>query len=140
MGAILILCGLLALLAYGNVVIVRSLRRRRAGTSWWAALIIAWAVGAAMGGYGGFFFEYRPLPDLRVFGAPIPAAFFHREGPPGQEAWIDFVTPVPILFAGSNVGILGLLAAFPIGMMSWLVNRRPSAGKKALSHDQDPEC
>ena len=26
-------------------------------------------------------------------GVMIPAAFFHWEGPPGEEQWIDFITP-----------------------------------------------
>jgi hypothetical protein len=51
-----------------------------------------------------------------IFGAPIPAAFFHWEGPPGKEQWVDFITPAPLLFAGSNVVILALLAAIPVGL------------------------
>lgn len=117
MGFLLILL-VVALLAYVNVVTVRSLRRRRAGPSWWAVLVSAWASGAALGVWGGFFFEYQPLPDLRVVGAPIPAAFFHWEGPPGEEQWVDFITPAPLLFASSNVVIIALLAACPVGLAS----------------------
>jgi hypothetical protein len=50
----------------------------------------------------------------------VPAAFFHWEGPPGEEQWIDFITPAPLLFAGSNVVILALLAACPVGVVCWL--------------------
>ena len=95
---------------------VRSFLARRARPPWWGALAAAWAVGAVVGAWSGFFFEYRPAPNLRVFGAPVPAAFFHREGPPGEEQWVDFITPAPLLFAGSNVVILALLAASSVGL------------------------
>ncbi|SIN76400.1 hypothetical protein SAMN05444166_0709 [Singulisphaera sp. GP187] len=61
---------------------------------------------------GGFFFEYRALPQLRGIDTPIPSVFFHWEGLPGEEGWVDLVTPAPLLFAGLNVAILGLLAAW----------------------------
>src|SRR5690349_8162976 len=99
MGFLLILC-VVALLAFGNAMAVRSFLARRAGAPWWVAMAAAWAAGGALGVWSGFFFEYRPVPKLRVAGAPIPAAFFHWEGPPGQEQWVDFITPAPLLFAG----------------------------------------
>jgi hypothetical protein len=129
MGFLLII-GMVTLLAYLNAVIIRLFRRWQAGPGWWALLIAAWAVGMALGVAGGFFFEYRPLPELRVAGAPIPAAFSHREGPPGEERWVDFITPAPLLFAGSNVLILGLLMACPVGLVFWLP-RRGTAGSRA---------
>jgi hypothetical protein len=113
----------IALLAWANVAIVRLLHRRHGGLVWWVALSIAWLAGAALGVWGGFFFEYQPSPRLRVFGAPVPAAFFHWEGPPGEEQWVDFITPVPLLIAGSNVVILALLAACPVGLVGWLRDR-----------------
>src|SRR4051794_19721681 len=101
MGCLLI-PALIGLLALADAVIVRMLRQRGAGVGWWSALSAAWLAGAALGVWGGFFFEYQPSPRLRVFGAPVPAAFFHWEGPPGEEQWVDFVTPAPALFAASN--------------------------------------
>jgi hypothetical protein len=123
MGCLLIPVALVAL-ALANVVTVRSLRRRQAGAGWWVALAIAWLAGAAVGLWGGFFFEYQPSPRLRVFGAPVPAAFFHWEGPPGEEQWVDFITPAPLLFAGSNVPIMALLCGCPVGAMFWVWNWR----------------
>jgi hypothetical protein len=122
MGFLLIFAAI-APLAFINVVIVRLFQRRQPGTGWWTALTVAWVTGAALGMFGGFFFEYRPSPRLRVFGAPIPAVFLHWEGPSGEEEWVDFLTPAPLLFAGSNVVILGLLAACPIGLVLWLWHR-----------------
>jgi hypothetical protein len=112
----LLIFSMVALLTYANVDTVRSFIARRARPPWWEALAAAWAVGAVVGVWSGVFFEYRPVPNLRVFGAPIPAAFFHWEGPPGEEQWVDFITPAPLLFAGSNVVILALLAASPVGL------------------------
>jgi hypothetical protein len=102
---------LMALLAWADLSVVRMLRHRHAGPVWWTILTLAWLVGAMLGVLGGFFFEYQPSPRLRVFGAPVPAAFFHWEGPPGGDQWVDYITPTPIVFAGSNVVILALLAA-----------------------------
>jgi hypothetical protein len=71
----------------------------------------------------------RVLLRLRVFGAPVPAAFFHLEGPPGEEQWVDFITPAPLLFAASNVPLLGLLVACPVGLVFWVrCWFRPSSG------------
>ncbi len=120
---------LLALLAVANAATVRRFRRSAANTGWWTALLMAWLVGAALGVWGGFLFEYQPSPRLRVAGAPVPAAFFHLEGPPGEERWVDFVTPSPQFFAGSNVPILAMLAACPVGLVFWVWSwreRRPS--------------
>jgi hypothetical protein len=111
---------LLGLLGVANVATVRLFRQREAGVGWWVALSSAWLVGAALGVWGGFFFEYQPSPHLRVFGAPVPAGVFHWEGPPGEEQWVDFVTPEPLLFAGSNVPLIALLLACPIGLVFWV--------------------
>jgi hypothetical protein len=109
-------------LALANAFIVRMLRQRGAGTRWWAALSSAWLAGAALGVWSGFF-EYQPSPRLRVVGAPVPAAFFHWEGPPGEEQWVGFITQAPVLFAVSNVAILALLAGGPVGLAFWVVSR-----------------
>ena len=111
---------LLALLATANLMIVRLLQRRHAGPAWWIPLSVAWMAGAALGLWGGFFFEYQAAPELRVFGAPVPASVSHLEGPPGEQQWVHFITPAPLVFAGSNVVILALLAAFPVGLVLWL--------------------
>ncbi len=116
------------LLALANVATVKLLRRRRAGPGWCAALSVAWLAGAPLGAWGGIFVEYQLSPTLRVFGAPVPHAFFHLEGPPGEERWIDFITPAPILFAASNVPILALLAACPVGLLFWVWDWRSRPG------------
>jgi len=100
---------IIGLLAYSNIIIVRLFNPRLTGPRWWVALVVAWLVGGALGVWSGFFFEYQVSPTLRVAGAPVPAAFFHWEGPPGEERWIDFITPAPVLFAGSNIVILAML-------------------------------
>jgi hypothetical protein len=125
MGFLLIILTV-ALLGFVNLAIVRSFRQRREALSWWGVLVAAWAVGSALGFWSGFFLEYRPSSKLRVAGAPIPVAFFHWEGQPGEERWIDFITPVPLLFAGSNVVVIGLLAACPVGL-AYRFFRRPFA-------------
>lgn len=123
----------IGLLGWANLVAVRLLRSCVAGPGWWASLVLLWIGGAAVGYWGGFFFEYQPSPRLRVLGAPIPAAFLHLEGPPGDEQWIDFITPAPLLFAGSNVIIVALLLACPLLPAFWLRHRaqRSDATRRA---------
>jgi hypothetical protein len=128
MGGLLISV-LVWLLALANAAAVLLLRRRQAGRGWWAALWVAWLAGAALGVWGAFF-EYQLSPRLRAVGAPVPAAFFHLEGPPGEEQWIDFITPAPLLFAGSNVPILALLAACPVGLLFWVWDWRTRPGRR----------
>ena len=114
---VLLIFAVTVLLAFADAGIVRLLRRRRGGRGWWCALAVAWLAGAGLGVWSGFFFEYRPNPELRVFGAPVPGAFLHWEGPPGEEQWVDFITPAPLLFAGSNIAIVALLAGLPVGLV-----------------------
>ncbi len=113
----IILFAIIGGLAWINARIVRGFLRRRAGGGWWAALISAGLVGGAFGAWSGFSFEYRPYPKIRVSGAPIPSAFFHWEGPPGEGQWVDFVTTVPVFFAATNIPILALSAACLVGLM-----------------------
>jgi hypothetical protein len=60
----------------------------------------------------------------------VPAAFFHLEGPPGDEQWVDFITPAPELFALANVPLLALAAGCLVGMVAlpffW---KRPRIGQ-----------
>jgi hypothetical protein len=122
MGPLLILA-IIAVLGWANAAMMRRLRSRTAAWGWWAAVLTLWTVGAIIGVWGGFFFEYQASPTLRVCGAPVPAAFFHLEGPTGEEQWIDFITPAPLLFAGANVVLMPLLLACPVGLVFWLHGR-----------------
>ena len=124
MGCLFILL-IVGLLLWANIATVQMFTRRQAKAIWWIGLAVAWAVGAGLGVWSGFFFEYQASATLRVFGFPVPAAFFHYEGPPGQEQWIDFITPAPLLFAGSNIFIVGMLAACPVGLAFWGLCARP---------------
>lgn len=132
---LLLIAVVVSVLTWVNIVIVRRFQRQRARFDWWVALALAWLVGAVLGVWGGFFFEYQPSPKLRVIGAPVPAAFLHWEGPPGEERWVDFITPAPLLFAESNVIILALLSAGPVGVIFWL--RRWQAKRKDTNFEHD---
>ncbi len=83
------------------------------------------------------YFEHQLLPELRVAGAPMPCAFFHWEGPPGEEQWVDFITPDPMLFAGSNIFILALLSACPVGLVFWLRRKVPLGSGEPLKPHPD---
>jgi hypothetical protein len=120
MGGLLILA-IVAVLLLANGAAVRLVRRRAEARRWWWAFAVAWLVGAASGVWSGFFLEYQPKPGLRVFGAPFPGGILKWEGPPGEERWVDYVTPFPLLVAGSNIAILGLLAGLPVVLAFFVV-------------------
>jgi hypothetical protein len=132
----LLIPAVIASLAWANIVILRMFQRRRTGPRWWAALSAAWLFGAALGVWGGFFLEYELSTELRVHGAPVPAAFFHQEGPPGQEQWIDFISSAPLVCAGSNVVILALLAACPVGWVFWLRRWQAPSGAEETAQNR----
>jgi hypothetical protein len=118
---LLIIFGVIGLLWWGNTMTVRLLRRRNAAVGWWMLLVILWAAGLALGIYGGFFFEFSASRTFRVLSAPVPAGMFHWEGPPGQEQWVCFPAETALLNASSNVALMPLLMACPIGLVfsSW---------------------
>jgi hypothetical protein len=143
MGFLLIVL-LVALLVCINVALISAFRRRLPGPPWWRALVAAWMAGAGLGVWSGFFFEYRPDPRLRILGAPIPAICFQWEGPSGEERWVDYVTPDPLLFAGSNVVILALLAGCLVGLAYWFQRQflaTPENGTaRKVAAQTDPTC
>jgi hypothetical protein len=114
----------IAMLAYANRAIVRQFLGRRAGTGWWLILILAWVVGASVGVWSTFSFEYYLSPKTRVLGAPMPIGFFHLEGPPGEEQWADYISMNMLLVAGANVIAVALLAPCPVGLAFWLWCRK----------------
>ncbi len=118
MGCLLILMLAGAMIA-ANWATLYALQRRRAGLGWWIALCGAWILGAAVGVIGTFH-EFQPSPKLRVVGRPMPVVIFQLEGPPGQEQWIDFVSPLGPLVIGVNAGSLALLAGLPVGLLRYL--------------------
>jgi len=122
----LIILAIIALLGWANIATIRRFRSRAAGWGWWAAVLMLWTAGIVIGIWGGFFFEYQSSPTLRVIGAPVPVGFFHLEGPPGNQQWIDFITPAPLLFASANVVLMPLLLASPAGLVFWLRCRNRS--------------
>jgi hypothetical protein len=118
MGILLIALVLAALgvLAYAAH---RSLRRRGVSHGWRIAYFTALSAGVVAGIYFGFFFRYFASPSVEIVSFPVPAAFFVlEEYPDGESRWTDFITPAPILFAGSNVPIFACLAVLPV----WLAN------------------
>ncbi|TWT81710.1 hypothetical protein CA13_31630 [Planctomycetes bacterium CA13] len=104
-----------------------SLQRRGASRGWFAAFFALMAAGACTGVYFGFFFDYLAAPTVRVYSFPVPAAFHILESyDDSTQRWVDFITPAPILFAGSNVIIFSCAMVLPL----WLVSafwRFPSA-------------
>jgi hypothetical protein len=112
--------------AWCSYLVIRMLRRRRAGFRWWVALAIASLFGAILGIWCGLEFEYRPSQTVRVLGFPMPIAVFHLEGGGADEQWIDFVSPFPVVNAIGNAFFILFLSAIPVGLAFLLSNRSPS--------------
>jgi hypothetical protein len=118
MGQIIII-GVLTLLGWLAFIAVCSLNRRGVGSGWWTALVGCVGSGFALGVWLGFFFEYQPEPKFRVIGCPVPVVCFVLEKDrDGEEHWVDYVTPVPLFFATSNVVLLSIVSIYPV----WLAN------------------
>ncbi len=117
--AILLIPIALAVLAGLAFAAYRSLLQRNISRGWYFAFFSAMSLGIVAGIYFGFFFRYYASENLEIVSFPVPAAFFVlEEYPDGETRWIDFVTPAPILFAGSNVPIFACLAVLSV----WFVN------------------
>ncbi len=116
---LVILFVVLALLGWLSVRAVRSLWARGVGPLWWAALVGCIVVGFALGVWFGFFFEYQPEAKIRVIGWPVPIVCFVLEkSADGEERWIDYVSPEPLLFGGSSVLLFSFVSIYPV----WLAN------------------
>lgn len=107
-----------------NLAVIRGFRQRDSIVSW-VALSAGWLVGGSIGVWSGFFFSYLADPCVRVYGAPVPAAFLVLELHDGQEQWVDYLMPAPALFAGSNVLMLALVGGAMIGGVMRLVVKTP---------------
>jgi hypothetical protein len=121
---LLTILAIIVLLAWANIATVRRFRSGNAAWGWWATVLMLWAVGTAVGVWGGFFFEYQPSSKLRILGAPVPVVAFQLEGTPDDQHWVDFVTPAPLLFAVANVVLVPLLLGCPVGLVFSLRDRR----------------
>jgi hypothetical protein len=110
---------LIALFLWINKAVLKLLWQR-ASTGWKIAYCFACVTGIILGVWGGFFFEYQPYPNLRVFSIPFPIGFLHLEGPPGNEEWVDFVSPAGALVALSDLIIIALIVPSLIGLAFWV--------------------
>ena len=111
--------GLLGWLAYLSY---RSLVRRDATKLWFAAFFVLLTMGVALGVYFGFYFNYLASPTLRVYAFPVPAAVLVLETyDDGTQSWVEFITPAPILFAGSNIPLFACASVLPVWCLHTLL-------------------
>src|ERR1039457_2699178 len=108
----LIIIALLALSSWMLFATVERLRQRHASQAWWLAFYGFAIVGAVLGYWLAFHFEYQASSQLRFFSFPIPVNFFHLED--GQ--WVDFPTPLvfgyPAMF--TNIVAITAFAVLPV--------------------------
>jgi hypothetical protein len=75
--------------------------------------------GVVAGVYFGFFFSYRCSPKVVIHGFPVPYAFLVLESFIDRtEGWVDYVTPLPWLFAATNILVFACLGTSSV----WLAN------------------
>jgi hypothetical protein len=128
----------LVVLVIANYYIVRRLMFMRARAGPWILLIAIWILGAAFGIYGGFFLEYQVTPRVRVAGAPVPAVYFFREGPPGDPRYTAR-GHAPLLFAASNVVIVPAVLAMPFGFIYWVITMDAKSRLEAAPTSNEEE-
>ena len=113
---------LLALSAWGVSATVRGLRHANAGGAWWLAFTVLGVLGAGVGAWFAFRFEYQVSHDFRFAGFPVPVAFFHLEG----GDWVDFIIPpyfaYPAVFA--DIVSFGVALSMPLLIARRVPERR----------------
>ena len=113
---------LLVLSAWGVSATVRCLRQTNAGGAWWLAFTVLGVLGAGVGAWFVFRFEYQVSRDFRFAGFPVPVAFLHLEG----GDWVDFIIPPYFAYPG----VLADIAAFAAVLLSPLLAARRITGRR----------
>ena len=91
----------------------------RATWPWFATFYSLLMIGLVVGGYFGFYFDYMVASKVRVISFPVPSMFYVLEShEDGTQRWVDFVTPMPLVFAGSNVIIFACVSVLPISLFN----------------------
>lgn len=99
----------------------RRLRRYHANSRWWFAFTAFLLVGAVVGYWLAFRFEYQVSPGTRFCSFPIPVDFFHLED--GQ--WVDFPTSALFGYPAmiTNVVTATAVAVLPVFAVSLCCHR-----------------
>jgi len=108
----------LGLSAWALLGLFLRLRRRRVGTTWWAALGFLIVCGIALGVWCAFYCEYPVGARYRFGSFPIPIVVFHLE----EGSWVDFPLEQFVMWpiALTNIISVTALATLPL----WLVSRK----------------
>lgn len=116
----------IVLLIFSGACIVttfRRLRRTQASWSWWAAFGILTVTGLTGGSWIALNADYQVSPTMRFCSFPIPLAFLHLE----EGDWIDFVTPLPVMYSGLAANTLSFVAValLPVLLASMAFQKKP---------------
>ena len=122
MMALILAFALLALSAWGVAATVRRFRQTGAGSAWWVAFSILGILGAGLGAWFAFRFEYQVSPEFRFIGFPVPVAFFHLE----DGHWVDFIIPPYASYPALLADTVSFGVAF---LMPLLIARRLAASR-----------
>jgi hypothetical protein len=98
---------------------LRAFKRARQKRNW-TKVAIACVAGIALAWWFTFHFEYKMGPKMRIFGFPVPGAFFYLE----ENGWVDFPVRQPIMTAAIVTDALfGIaLAFFPFKVAEFFGN------------------
>ena len=99
------------------------LRRTHAGRSWWGTFGVLTIIGFTGGRWIALNADYQVSPTMRFCSFPLPLAFLHLE----DGAWVDFVTPPPIMYSGLAINVLSFVAVslLPLLLASMAFQKKP---------------
>lgn len=116
---ILIAIAVIVLSGWFSYFAIRLFRNQSATASWWTALSVLATIGAGLGVWLAFFFEYQPLQKLRVISFPLPTVSFVLE----DDRWTGFVNPDYYVYTASAANICAAVigcAAPVVVLFAWL--------------------
>jgi hypothetical protein len=113
---------LIALSVWGVSATVHGLRRTNAGATWWLIFTMLSLIGAGVGAWFAFRFEYRVSHDFRFAGFPVPVAFFHLE----SGDWVDFIIPPYFAYPGlfADIATFATVLLLPLLVTLRITERR----------------
>ncbi len=120
--SVLIVILILTLSSALLVTTFRRLRRRHVGRVWWLAFGSLTVVGAVLGSWLAFNFEYQISTTLRFASFPVLLCCFKLE----DGHWTDFPAPPFVMYPGLMANILAVtaIAVLPVLGASLLSHRR----------------
>jgi hypothetical protein len=103
----------IVLLGWADFSTVRFLVIDRKGPVWWLALLMLLLAGGLAGIWCGFYLEYQPTENLRVYRFPLLVVVWKRE----NGDWVDYVSHLGVIICYLDFLIVTLFSVLPLSIV-----------------------